>query len=154
MTPSLPRLYLLDIEGTVAPISLVYEQLFPYARMHFFDFIVRNLRDDPAARADLVLLWEENQAETDPTSPRLPDFDSIGSTVPDLAGSELLSEENHGETDAAFPQRPIEFPALYQAQFPLAAMMYINWLMDRDRKSTALKSLQGRIWKAGFESGE
>jgi enolase-phosphatase E1 len=28
------------------------------------------------------------------------------------------------------------------------------WLMDRDRKSTALKSLQGKIWKAGFESGE
>ena len=26
--------------------------------------------------------------------------------------------------------------------------------MDRDRKSTALKSLQGRIWKKGFESGE
>jgi enolase-phosphatase E1 len=26
--------------------------------------------------------------------------------------------------------------------------------MDRDRKSTALKSLQGRIWKSGFESGE
>jgi len=26
--------------------------------------------------------------------------------------------------------------------------------MDRDRKSTALKSLQGRIWKGGFERGE
>jgi enolase-phosphatase E1 len=26
--------------------------------------------------------------------------------------------------------------------------------MDHDRKSTALKSLQGKIWKAGFESGE
>jgi enolase-phosphatase E1 len=33
-------------------------------------------------------------------------------------------------------------------------LRYIFWLMDRDRKSTALKSLQGRIWKAGFESGE
>ena len=26
--------------------------------------------------------------------------------------------------------------------------------MDRDRKSTALKSLQGKIWKTGFEAGE
>jgi 2,3-diketo-5-methylthio-1-phosphopentane phosphatase len=26
--------------------------------------------------------------------------------------------------------------------------------MDRDRKSTALKSLQGRIWKGGFERDE
>lgn len=27
---------------------------------------------------------------------------------------------------------------------------YINWLMDRDRKSTGLKSLQGKIWKQGY----
>jgi enolase-phosphatase E1 len=26
--------------------------------------------------------------------------------------------------------------------------------MDRDRKSTAIKSMQGKIWKRGFESGE
>lgn len=31
---------------------------------------------------------------------------------------------------------------------------YIHWLMDRDRKSTALKSLQGKIWEAGYLSGE
>lgn len=30
---------------------------------------------------------------------------------------------------------------------------YLFWLMDADRKSTALKSLQGRIWKGGYESG-
>jgi methionine salvage enolase-phosphatase E1 len=32
--------------------------------------------------------------------------------------------------------------------------LYLLWLMDRDRKSTALKSLQGKTWKAGFESGK
>jgi len=31
---------------------------------------------------------------------------------------------------------------------------YVNWLMDRDRKSTGLKSLQGRIWEAGYRDGE
>jgi enolase-phosphatase E1 len=30
---------------------------------------------------------------------------------------------------------------------------YINWLIDRDRKSTALKSLQGKIWKEGYLDG-
>lgn len=30
---------------------------------------------------------------------------------------------------------------------------YTNWLMDQDRKSTALKSLQGKIWKEGYLSG-
>jgi len=31
---------------------------------------------------------------------------------------------------------------------------YVRWLMDRDRKSTALKALQGEIWRTGYESGE
>ena len=30
---------------------------------------------------------------------------------------------------------------------------YVYWLMDRDRKSTGLKSLQGRIWEAGYRTG-
>jgi len=34
---------------------------------------------------------------------------------------------------------------------PLA---YLEWLMDRDRKSPSLKRLQGEIWKAGFDTGE
>ncbi|MGF1574205.1 MAG: acireductone synthase [Sumerlaeia bacterium] len=31
---------------------------------------------------------------------------------------------------------------------------YLFWLMEQDRKSPALKSIQGKIWKAGYESGE
>ncbi|MEO8550414.1 MAG: acireductone synthase [Kofleriaceae bacterium] len=31
---------------------------------------------------------------------------------------------------------------------------YALWLMDRDRKSTALKALQGKLWRHGYESGE
>ncbi len=30
---------------------------------------------------------------------------------------------------------------------------YVHWLMDRDRKSTGLKSLQGKIWKRGYQGG-
>jgi enolase-phosphatase E1 len=35
-----------------------------------------------------------------------------------------------------------------------SALAYINWLMDKDVKSTPLKSLQGRIWQQGFQRGE
>ena len=35
-----------------------------------------------------------------------------------------------------------------------AVVAYIHWLMDRDRKSTGLKSLQGKIWEEGYQSGE
>jgi enolase-phosphatase E1 len=31
---------------------------------------------------------------------------------------------------------------------------YVHWLMERDRKSTGLKSLQGKIWEEGYRSGE
>lgn len=35
-----------------------------------------------------------------------------------------------------------------------SAESYILWLMDRDRKSTPLKSLQGKIWEEGYRTGE
>jgi enolase-phosphatase E1 len=110
MTSTLPRLYLLDVEGTVAPVSLVYEQLFPYARQHFATFLLENIAD-AVVKADLALLAEENRA--DPEAPQV-----------------------------AHPRDSTQ------------TLAYLNWLMDRDRKSTALKSLQGRIWKKGFESGQ
>ncbi len=31
---------------------------------------------------------------------------------------------------------------------------YLNWLMDEDRKSTALKALQGKIWYDGYRDGK
>lgn len=109
---SSPKLYLLDIEGTVAPVSLVTEQLFPYARARFGEFF-REHAGDAAVRADLALLAEENRAETEDDAPRFV----------------LLSD-------------PVD-----------SALAYLLWLMDRDRKSTALKSLQGKVWRDGFESG-
>src|SRR5947207_2275221 len=118
---SATKIYLLDVEGTVAPMTLVTEQLFPYARTRFAEFLQRS-RGDAGVRADLALLGEENRAEKGDGIPRLP----------------LVSE-------AAEVESP---------RFRLDAMVYLVWLMDRDRKSTALKSLQGKIWKAGFESGD
>ncbi|HET6372254.1 MAG TPA: acireductone synthase [Candidatus Polarisedimenticolia bacterium] len=37
---------------------------------------------------------------------------------------------------------------------PSPGAAYIEWLMDRDAKTTALKSLQGKIWREGYERGE
>jgi enolase-phosphatase E1 len=110
--PRPPKLFLLDVEGTIAPLSLVYDQLFPYARMHFERYLQTH-SGEPGVVNDLTALAEENAAETDLTAPKF--------TNPEY-------------WDEAIP--------------------YLNWLMDRDRKSTALKSLQGRIWKGGFEREE
>jgi len=116
------RLYLLDVEGTVAPLTLTTELLFPFARKHFREFLRDNI-EDPAVREDLMLLAEENRAETDPSVPR---------RLPNVKWTGFVD----------------------RLKFQVDAFIYLLWLMDRDRKSTALKSLQGKIWKAGFESGE
>jgi enolase-phosphatase E1 len=34
-----------------------------------------------------------------------------------------------------------------------SGVAYAEWLIDRDRKSTALKTLQGKIWAQGYRSG-
>jgi enolase-phosphatase E1 len=46
-------------------------------------------------------------------------------------------------------------PAWSDADEPReAAARYVEWLIDRDRKSTGLKALQGRLWEEGFRAGE
>jgi len=38
---------------------------------------------------------------------------------------------------------------------PVASVAaYVRWLMDRDRKSTGLKSLQGKVWAEGYRAGD
>lgn len=136
------RLYLLDVEGTVAPLTLTTGQLFPYARAHFEQFL-RGHSADPSVQSDLALLAEENRAETDASSPKMlgaPGPSRLGTRETTNAGASGLAPETWESTGMS--------PALG------SALAYLLWLMDRDRKSTALKSLQGKIWKAGFESGE
>jgi enolase-phosphatase E1 len=123
MSSDSPRVYLLDVEGTTSPVSLVAEQLFPYARKHLAGYL-REHWNEPETRADMALLTEENRAEKDE--------------------KQILR----------FAQ---DDKSLGQDDNPLgldAALSYLLWLMDRDRKSTALKSIQGRIWKYGYQAGE
>jgi enolase-phosphatase E1 len=43
---------------------------------------------------------------------------------------------------------------LHPPPWSSGALAYVHWLMDQDRKSTALKSLQGKIWQEGYRRGE
>ncbi len=45
-------------------------------------------------------------------------------------------------------------PALRNPQDPGSFVPYIDWLIESDRKSTPLKSLQGKVWAEGYASGE
>ncbi len=138
MTARPVRLYLLDIEGTIAPLSLTSEVLFPYARAHFEEFL-RQRGEDADVQADLALLAEENRAEGDPSAPHVPSD---------------CHPERSSESSPGGDSERVDGSAFQVGAWESSVLDYLLWLMDRDRKSTALKSLQGKIWKAGFESGE
>ena len=59
--------------------------------------------------------------------------------------SQLREEHNRDASSGAEP------PSLTNDLDSIAA--YVDWLIDRDRKSTGLKSLQGKIWREGYTNG-
>jgi enolase-phosphatase E1 len=62
-----------------------------------------------------------------------------------------LQQEHMADVGAALhPPAPERYTAQAQLEWAVA---YMGWLMDLDRKSTALKSLQGKIWEEGYHNG-
>ena len=79
---------------------------------------------------------------------RFPAFLRDHGTLPAVSADlERLREEHRRDGPADPP------PAWNDGDRLASATSYLLWLMQRDRKSTALKSLQGRIWEEGFRSG-
>jgi enolase-phosphatase E1 len=65
----------------------------------------------------------------------------------DLTGDVAqLREEHRRDVDSGAEPPPF-------ANDPDAITAYVHWLIDRDRKSTGLKSLQGKIWREGYANG-
>lgn len=77
------------------------------------------------------------------------DHRSQPSVLADLAGL-VAANEDDARGDLQPP--PLEAPP---DQVSIDAVdAYVRWLMDQDRKTTALKSLQGKIWDEGYRKGE
>ena len=57
------------------------------------------------------------------------------------------------ELDAAASPEAPEWGADTLREQRESIVRYVTWLMDRDRKPTPLKTLQGRIWEEGYTSG-
>jgi enolase-phosphatase E1 len=67
------------------------------------------------------------------------------------ADLERLGQE-HGD-DVRGSQGPPPIQESAQEESWRSPLGYFRWLMDRDRKSTALKSIQGKIWEEGYRLG-
>jgi enolase-phosphatase E1 len=55
--------------------------------------------------------------------------------------------------DVAAGESAPAWDARMAARAHASAVAYATWLMDRDRKSPALKLLQGLIWEEGYQAG-
>jgi len=75
---------------------------------------------------------------------RIPGFilDHLGSLKFEL---EQLAEENGNDREYGAELRPDSANSVSD---------YLKYLIDQDRPSTPLKSIQGMIWQSGFESGD
>lgn len=70
--------------------------------------------------------------------------------VADITRRLLSEHEAPADRDPASPP----LPARGGRPTPDATADYFEWLMDRDRKSPALKELQGLIWEGGYRAGD
>jgi len=71
---------------------------------------------------------------------------------PDV-GADLVQLRHEHACDVAAKLDPPPWHEDSSAARLESAVAYVHWLMDRDRKATPLKSLQGKIWEAGYRSG-
>ena len=72
----------------------------------------------------------------------------VGSPAHESLWARLRAEH---DTDRRLDARVPEWEDVPQSSRVEA---YVGWLMDRDRKSTGLKELQGRIWEEGYARGD
>lgn len=100
----------LDIEGTVGPISFVHEVLFPYSTERMLDYLRKN---------------------------------EVNGLLLDSILKENKKDFQNGK-----------FAMIEDANDPKQINAYLQFLIREDRKFGPLKTIQGHIWKEGFELGD
>ena len=124
------RCVLLDIEGTVADVRFVYDVMFPFVREHLREFLNAQW-NSPAIQSSLALLAIDTGLDPD--------------NVPWI---------NHHRAFESHPKgQPNPGSEISEKQVD-AVVATVNALMDRDSKTTGLKSLQGLVWESGFRTGK
>jgi len=124
-SPSAPSLsysaLILDIEGTLCPITFVHETLFPYVHANLDSFLDSHFGEES--------------------------FQPILDALRKQAAEDLASD------DAKLKEAP-EIPAGKGKAAIDGFKTNVTWQMSWDRKGGALKTLQGEMWKVGYEAGE
>ncbi|KYR02421.1 hypothetical protein DLAC_01261 [Tieghemostelium lacteum] len=125
MSNPIVRSVILDIEGTTTPISFVYDVLFPYVRQNLKSYLTQHWESD-IVKNDVSMLFQQNKLDRTGGDDKFKDTPKILYDAEDISDS---TTQIQSVVDNVFYQ------------------------MDRDRKSTPLKQLQGHIWLQGYQQG-
>jgi methylthioribulose-1-phosphate dehydratase len=115
---------LLDIEGCTTEMKFVSDVLFPYARQHVREWLLK-YNESAEAREDFSALLNIQSVNVEAS----------------LLSSDDLNDYISGDKSRAL-------------KAALKAEALVHALMDRTSKETALKQLQGHIWRSGYLCGE
>lgn len=80
---------------------------------------------------------------------RMADYLQAHWEQPDIQADRVRLEAEYRAEAESWP----DLPPWNAEDTSQSALSYLLWLTDRDRKSPALKSLQGKIWQHGYETG-
>jgi 2,3-diketo-5-methylthio-1-phosphopentane phosphatase/methylthioribulose-1-phosphate dehydratase len=113
---------LLDIEGCTTEMKFVTDILFPFARRHVCDWLLKHKKSTEAKDDFLALVRVSTKSL----------FTLTDSDFQDYVSSDTTRINN----------------AVNKAE------KFVHSLMDTTSKETALKQLQGHIWRSGYNDGE
>lgn len=128
----------LDIEGTTCPVEYVSEVLFPYAAHHLAGFLA-TYGHDPNVATLVKQVKEAWKQDTDPSAQALRQCEA---DTHQEAMDHQSSASIQASSQTASPHDDLE-----------RVVVYLQWLIQQDRKLPALKELQGLIWEDGYRSG-
>jgi len=126
-----PKAIIMDIEGTVAPISFVTEVLFPYVSKNLPAYLDKTW-ETVDTKADVTALLAQSEADVAAS------VDGVVAISPAVAAA---------ASDVAAPAEAV-------AALKAAVLANVAWQMSLNRKMGALKGLQGHVWRDAFVSGE
>ena len=128
----------LDIEGTTCPVEYVSEVLFPYADHHLAGFLSTH-GHDPNVATLVKQIKEAWKQDTDPSAQALRQCEA-----------DTRHEAMDNQSSASIQASSLTVSPLDDLE---RVVVYLQWLIQQDRKLPALKELQGLIWEDGYRSG-
>ncbi|MBN3312484.1 ENOPH phosphatase, partial [Atractosteus spatula] len=153
--PANTSVLLLDIEGTTTPITFVKDILFPFIKDNVHEYLSAHWEEDEC-KQDVQLLKKQPPKLSCWTRSALTREGTARTTVRlnELQKSAISAEEDSRQHRAG-PVHSLSQTAHTDEEKAIQEVVdNVLWQMASDRKTTALKQLQGHMWRSAYSTGK